>query len=107
VSRIFISHSSLNNAHALAVSRWLTENGWDEHFLDLEPARGLTPGQRWQEALKAAAGRCEAVLFLISPAWRESRWCLAEFLLATQLGKTVFGLLVESVPLDTSWGDHQ
>lgn len=101
MSRIFISHSSLNNAHALAISRWLTDNGWDEHFLDLEPTRGLTPGQRWQDALRAAAGRCEAVLFLISPAWRESRWCLAEFLLATQLGKTVFGLLVEPVPLDT------
>jgi WD40 repeat protein len=41
------------------------------------------------------------VLFLISPAWRDSRWCLAEFLLARQLGKTIFGVLVETVSLET------
>ncbi|MFS8980799.1 TIR domain-containing protein [Cupriavidus necator] len=100
MSKIFISHSSANNALALAIGHWLADNGWDEYFLDLEPAKGLAPGERWQEALKAAADRCEAVLFLISPAWRDSRWCLAEFLLAKQLGKTIFGVLVEAVPLD-------
>jgi len=101
MSKIFISHSSANNAHAVAIGRWLTDNGWDEYFLDLEPTKGLSPGQRWQEALKSAADRCEAVLFLISPAWRDSRWCLAEFLLAKQLGKTIFGVLVETVSLET------
>ena len=101
MSRIFISHSSVNNAAALAMGKWLSENGWDDHFLDLSPARGLAPGERWQEALKAAADRCEAVLFLITPAWRDSRWCLAEFLLAKQLGKAIFGVLVEATPLET------
>ncbi|MEQ1680814.1 MAG: TIR domain-containing protein [Nitrospira sp.] len=101
MSKIFISHSSLNNAHALAVGHWLKDNGWDDMFLDIEPARGLAPGERWQEALKKAADRCEAVLFLISPAWRDSKWCLAEFLLAKQLGKTIFGVLVEATPFDT------
>ncbi|WP_242540478.1 toll/interleukin-1 receptor domain-containing protein, partial [Trinickia mobilis] len=100
MSRIFISHSSANNALALAIGRWLADNGWDDYFLDLEPAKGLAPGERWQEALRAAADHCEAVLFLISPAWRDSPWCLTEFLLAKQLGKTIFGLLVETVPLD-------
>ena len=96
MSGIFISHSSANNALALAIGRWLSDNGWN----DLEPAKGLAPGERWQEALKNAADRFEAVLFLISPAWRDSRWCLAEFLLAKQLGKTIFGVLVEEVALD-------
>jgi hypothetical protein len=82
MSRIFISHSSADNAAAVAVSRWLEEEGWSDLFLDISPARGLTPGERWQETLKSAADRCEAVLFLISSAWRDSRWCLAEFLLA-------------------------
>src|SRR5262249_25431204 len=86
MSKIFISHSSANNAAALAIAEWLRENGWDEFFLDINPARGLAPGERWQEALKTAADRCEAVLFLISAAWRDSRWCQAEFLLAKQLG---------------------
>jgi len=66
MSKIFISHSSVNNAPALAVARWLAENGWDDFFLDIEPARGLSPGERWQEALKAASDRCEAVLCSIA-----------------------------------------
>jgi hypothetical protein len=53
-------------------------------------------GERWQEALKAAADRCEVVLFLVSPAWTESKWCLAEFLMAKTLHKRIFGLLVEA-----------
>ena len=101
MSKIFISHSSINNAHALAVAKWLEENSWVDYFLDVEPTRGLAPGERWQEALKNAANRCEAVFFLISPAWRDSRWCLAEFLLAKQLGKTIFGVLIEPTPFDT------
>jgi WD40 repeat protein len=101
MSKIFLSHSSVNNASALAVAQWLAENGWDDFFLDIEPARGLSPGERWQAALKAAADRCEAVLCLISPAWLGSRWCLAELLLAKQLGKIIFGAFIEPTPLDS------
>lgn len=101
MSKIFISHSHQNNAEALAVATWLKESGWGDYFLDLEPVAGLAPGERWQEALRAAANRCEAVLFLISPAWRDSRWCLAEFLLAKQLGKTIFGVLVQPTAFET------
>jgi WD40 repeat protein len=101
MAKIFISHSSTNNASALAVAEWLREYGWADCFLDITPADGLAPGERWQEALKRAADSCEAVLFLISPAWRDSRWCLAEFLLAKQLGKLIFGALIEPTPLDT------
>jgi hypothetical protein len=101
VSRIFIGHSSADNAAALAVATWLADNGWSDYFLDITLNQGLAPGERWQAALQTAAGRCEAVLFLISPEWRDSKWCLAEFLLAKQLGKKVFGVLIEPTPLDT------
>ena len=101
MSKIFISHSSHDNAKALAVGEWLKENGWNDLFLDIEPAKGLSPGQRWQEALKVAVDRCEAVLFLISPMWRDSNWCLTEFFLAKQLGKRIFGVLIEATPLDS------
>jgi hypothetical protein len=99
MSKIFISHSSANNAAALAVAQYLSEGGW-YYFLDITRDRGLIAGERWQQALKAAADRCEAVLFLISPAWQASRWCLAEFLLAKQLGKTIFGVLIEAAQFD-------
>jgi hypothetical protein len=101
MSSIFISHSSADSAVALAIGGFLRESGWSDYFLDVSAERGLWPGERWQAALKAAADRCEAVVFLISPAWRDSRWCLAEFLLAKQLGKRIFGVLVQPMPLAT------
>jgi hypothetical protein len=55
MARIFISHSSHNNAEAIAVRNWLVANGWDNLFLDLDRQQGLKAGERWQEALKAAA----------------------------------------------------
>jgi hypothetical protein len=98
VSRIFLSHSSGNNAEAIALRDWLVSRGWDDLFLDLDPERGLKAGERWQAALKQAAERCELVIFLVSPEWATSRWCLAEFLLAKNLNKRIFGVIIEPTP---------
>lgn len=97
---MFLSHSSANELEAVALGRWLASNGWDDVFLDIDPERGLAAGERWQDALRRAADRCEAVLFLISPEWARSKWCLAEFLLAKNLHKLIFGLVVKPTPLD-------
>ncbi len=78
---------------------WLIGHGWDDLFLDLDPDRGLKAGERWQAALKQAAERCELVIFLVSPEWAASKWCLAEFLLAKNLNKRIFGVIVEPTPL--------
>jgi TIR domain len=99
VSRIFLSHSSADNAAAVALRDWLVAEGWNDLFLDLDPQRGLKAGERWQAALKAAAERCQLVVTLISPAWAASKWCLAEFLLAKSLNKRILGVLVEPTPL--------
>ena len=99
MSRIFLSHSSIDEREAVALKQWLTDNGWDDVFLDIDPQRGLSAGERWQEALKRAADRCEAVLFVVTPAWAESKWCLAEFLLAKSLNKRIFGVVLKAVPL--------
>lgn len=111
MSRIFISHSNRDNPRAIEVRGWLADNGWDDVFLDVDPTDGLAPGERWQNALKTAADRCEAVLFLISPNWLKSPWCLSEFLLAKQLGKRLFPVLIEGasmegLPTEIS-SDHQ
>jgi hypothetical protein len=101
VSRIFLSHSSGNNAEAVALREWLADNGWkDEIFLDLDPQRGIAAGERWERALNEAANRCEAVLFLVSKAWLGSGWCLKEFNLAHKLNKRLFGVLIEDIPVD-------
>jgi tetratricopeptide (TPR) repeat protein len=94
---LFISHSSRNNEKAVALRDWLAENGWDDVFLDVDPKSGLAPGEYWQQALRAAADRCQAVLCLITPEWLASSWCFTEFLLAKQLGKCVFPIIVGDV----------
>jgi conflict system STAND superfamily ATPase/TIR domain-containing protein/PDZ domain-containing protein len=101
MSLLFLSHSSVNNAEALAVRDWLVEQGWDDLFLDLDPERGIVAGERWERALHQAANRCDAVLFLISQAWLSSEWCRREFRLAQKLNKQIFGLLIEEIPIDS------
>jgi formylglycine-generating enzyme required for sulfatase activity len=102
---LFISHSSRDNARAIQVRDWLRANGWSDVFLDIDPSQGLAPGHRWQEELKRAGERCSGVIVLVSPNWLASRWCQAEFLLADQLGKRVFPLIIattmiEDLPLE-------
>ena len=99
MSRLFLSHSSQNNAEAVAVRDWLVSEGWNDVFLDLDPEQGIKAGERWERALNEAASRCEAVLFLVSRDWLASRWCLKEFHLARKLNKRLFGVLVEAMPI--------
>src|ERR1700741_2002673 len=96
-SRLFLSHSSANNAEAVALRNWLATEGWSDVFLDVDPESGIAAGQRWERALIEAASRCEAVLLLISRAWLDSRWCLREFNLAHRLNKRLFGVLMQSL----------
>ena len=111
MARIFLSHSSQNNAAAIALRDWIIKGGWDDHpFLDLDPERGIAAGERWERALHEEADRCEAVLFLVSHAWLRSDWCLKEFHLALKLNKRLFGVLIDDLPhsdlpttLTTTW----
>ena len=91
---IFISHSSKNNDEAVRVRDWLRAEGYAETFLDLDPEQGFAPGQRWQDELRKAGERCAAIVFLISPDWVASQWCQTEFLVASQLGKRMFPLMI-------------
>jgi hypothetical protein len=103
VSRIFISHSSRNNDAAIGLRDWLVREGWSgtsDIFIDLDPERGIAAGERWARALQDAATRCEAVLFLVSNDWLDSKWCVDEYQLANKLDKKVFALLIDNVALN-------
>jgi WD40 repeat protein len=100
MSCIFISHSAANNAEAIALCDWMESYGWDDIFLDLDPERGLKAGERWQEGIRQAAQRCELVICLISPDWANSKWCLAEFLLAKTLNKRIFAAVIQPTPFE-------
>jgi len=99
MSRIFVSHSGANLAEAITIRDWMIAQGWNDLFLDLDPEHGFKAGERWQQALKRAAENCELVVFLVSPAWAASKWCLAEYLFAKNLNKRIFAVMVESTPI--------
>ena len=106
MSLLFLSHSSTDNASALALQDWLLAEGWDDLFLNLDPERGIVASERWEKALHQAANRCDAILFLISEAWLSSEWCRREFHMPQKLNKQIFGLLVSAMlrPLPiTQW----
>jgi hypothetical protein len=100
MARIFISHSSRNNAAALALRDWLIRQGWNDLFLDIDPVNGLVAADRWQAALRASLARCRAVIFCLSPAWLESRHCISEFNETMHLGASPVGVMVEPLTLD-------
>jgi hypothetical protein len=103
VSRIFVSHSSADNRQAVALLQWLTGVRPElatEIFIDIGQVTGLRPGQKWQEALRQASDRCEAVICLLSRNWASSDYCRLEYLLAENLGKQILVARLED-PGDT------
>lgn len=93
MSRVFLSHSGRDTAQAVALVRWLIEQEPSlagEIFLDIDPVTGIGAGQRWKDALRVAAKRCEAVICLVSGNWLASPECRAEYRVAEYLGKRVF-----------------
>jgi WD40 repeat protein len=108
MAAIFISHNSKDAKDAAALKRWLADNGWDDVFLDIDAKDGLSPGERWKDALRTAADRCEAVLCLVSPTWLASAECKLEFRYAEQLRKHIFLAIIKpcdpkDLPPDWQW----
>lgn len=108
MARIFISHNSQDAREAVALKQWLAESGWDDVFLDIDYKDGLSPGERWKDALRTAADHCEAVLCLVSPTWLASAECKLEFRYAEQLRKHIFLAVVKpcdprDLPPDWQW----
>ena len=100
MSRIFLSHSSADNRQAVALVQWLSEVRPElatEIFIDVGAETGLRPGQQWQDALRQASDRCEAVICLLSRNWASSDYCRLEYLLAENLGKQILVARLEDL----------
>jgi formylglycine-generating enzyme required for sulfatase activity len=99
--RLFISHSSVDNALALAFQRWLVANGWSQEdvFIDLH---GIGAGERWRETLRRANTACEAVILLASPDALDSKECQREINLAEDLGKEIIVAVLRDLRKDDS-----
>ncbi|MCP4381910.1 MAG: tetratricopeptide repeat protein [Hyphomicrobiales bacterium] len=94
MARVFISHSSRDNAEAQALFAWLKSQGFDQGFLDIDKHSGIPAGARWEQTLYDELERAQAVILLLTKNWFESKWCFAEFAQARSRGKAVFPVVV-------------
>jgi hypothetical protein len=90
MARVFLSHSSRDNAAATELKAWLDDQGFAPAFLDFDKHSGIPPGADWERTLYAEIQRCQALLIVQTPNWSASRWCFAEFTQARALGKPIF-----------------
>jgi formylglycine-generating enzyme required for sulfatase activity len=88
---IFLSHSSKDDVICSDLESWLNANGFSSFFSDHS---SITAGERWADALRAAAGVCRAVLCLVTNDWLDSRECTAEFRAAWYMGKRIIPLFL-------------
>jgi WD40 repeat protein len=94
MARIFVSHSSLDNAISAEIMVWLRANGFDQTFLDIDKHAGIQPGTNWERTLYQQIDSAHAVILVLTPHWLESKWCFAEFTQARALGKSIFPVIV-------------
>jgi WD40 repeat protein len=103
MSRIFLSHSSVDSRAAVALKKWLTEQRPElanEIFLDIDPESGLQVGARWKGQLFESNSRCEAVICLVSTAWEGSHECKTEYRTSEGLGKQILVARLEDTDSD-------
>ncbi|MFN2202133.1 MAG: toll/interleukin-1 receptor domain-containing protein, partial [Caldilineaceae bacterium] len=83
--RIFISYSKADRPAALRLRNRIEALGFETPFIDIE----IKPGTQWERELYVQLERCLAVLFHMTPNWRESEFCFAEYIQARILGKPI------------------
>lgn len=94
MARVFLSHSSRDNAAAVEFKTWLDGQGFAPAFLDFDKHSGIPAGADWERTLYEQIRLCQALVILQTPNWSVSRWCFAEFTQARALGKPIFQVVV-------------
>src|SRR5438067_11809935 len=87
---LFLSHSSKDDALAVALEGWLVKNGFTDIFVDHQ----LAGGDKWRDELRASAAACRVVVCLVSRNWLKSDECFGEFMAAVYLGRRIIPLFL-------------
>jgi hypothetical protein len=90
VPSLFVSYSHRDEPEVLRLRDWIGQHGVASLVLQY----GVQPGARWEAELYSQLRRCDAVLFVGSPASVASQWCFAELAMARSLGKTIIPVTV-------------
>jgi WD40 repeat protein len=94
VARVFLSHASEDHLLAGEVHGWLAADG-HEVFLDQDLRDGLVLGEEWQRRLYERLRWADAVVCVITSAYRASTWCSAEVGIAQAHGSRLLPLAAE------------
>ncbi|HYM46641.1 MAG TPA: toll/interleukin-1 receptor domain-containing protein, partial [Solirubrobacteraceae bacterium] len=104
VGRLFISHSSVDKPLVASFVR-LLETGMavpgDQILASSVEGRGVPPGVDYRAYLKRELAGSDAVLFLLSPAFYQSPFCMAEYGAAWALESDIFVLVVPPISIAT------
>jgi energy-coupling factor transporter ATP-binding protein EcfA2 len=99
VARVFVSHAGDGCLQADQVYRWLVEAG-HEVFLDRARRDGITVGEQWRQRLHERLRWADAVVCVVTSAYRGSRWCAAEVEIARSRGSWLLPLQAEPGAVD-------
>ncbi|MGI9001604.1 MAG: TIR domain-containing protein [Pseudonocardia sp.] len=94
MARVFISHASDDVELAAEVHRWLRDDS-HEAFLDQNLRDGIAIGEEWEQRLHERLRWADAVVCIITSAYRASEWCTAEVAIARSRGSRVLPVLAE------------
>lgn len=92
--RVFISHVSSKKEAATGISREISIFGFDGFVAheDIEPTK------EWAIEIRAALRTCDVLVALISPGFRESKWCDQEVGAAVGRGVPIFSFYYDNEP---------
>lgn len=90
MSHIFISYSTQNSSYAIRLAHKLREEGFD---VWIDNSR-LRSSENWWEKIVNALGNCAAVVVVMTPEARQSRWVQREVTLADNWRKPTFPMLL-------------
>ncbi len=94
MARVFVSYASKDLVLAREVHGWLVEAG-HEVFLDQDPRDGIALGEPWRQRLHERLRWADAVVCVVTSAYRESTWCAAEIATAQARGSRLLPLHAE------------
>jgi WD40 repeat protein len=94
MARVFVSHATADLAIATRIVDWLRGGGHD-FFLCPDLRNGLAVGDPWPARLFDELSRADALLAVITTAFRESEWCSAEVGAALATGLPILPVRAE------------
>jgi tetratricopeptide (TPR) repeat protein len=86
---VFVSYAHKNRAEADAIVAELKARDFLS-FYDTDDRTGIQPGDAWERKIYENVKKAQAMVLVVTPEWRDSKWCFAEFTMARMLAKPIF-----------------